>query len=590
MILQRIIFPQNELSEAVPLYYRSTKPIDCQDRYSVKIPPNCIVELSTYFNSFFSKRWRSFTPLKEVRFCASLKGKGSLLLLLAKHNNTSLVREVTVDSSEESYSFSVPLTDSAGFYYVEIRTENQEMFLQNAWFDTDIPARRSVNIAVVMCTHRREHYVQRTAETLLHNIWNNLESALQNHLDLYLIDNGRTLDSGQFPYPQVTLIPNCNTGGSGGFTRGLIEVLYQRECHSYTHVLLMDDDICFDSESLERTYALLCYVKDKYLQAIIGGAMLRNDSPCVLEEAGANWKGRLLSVGYGLDLSLKESLHYYESIGNTQYQAWWFCCIPLSLIGLDNLPLPFFVHGDDTEYGLRNFQYVLQLNGICVWHNTFNNKRPSHLEYYDARNQLIVNSIHSKNITLIPQIIRQFKRDTALILRMRYDDVLLSIRGIDDFLSGPEWWANQDSARLHQEVLTHGYQYRPLSATEITHAEFLDTSSPLSIGQKIKCVLTVNGLLLPKYQPTAAVPCGSSPFYLYRRKDAFLLDPDNGNAIHVSFSAKRALEMYFRLFWAFVRLIRGYPRISAQYQKKYRNYGTVQYWKRCINIMENIKP
>ena len=45
-------------------------------------------------------------------------------------------------------------------------------------------------------------------------------------LEVFIIDNGQTL--GEFEHPSIHTLPNKNAGGSGGFARGIIEVLKQQ--------------------------------------------------------------------------------------------------------------------------------------------------------------------------------------------------------------------------------------------------------------------------------------------------------------------------------------------------------------------------
>lgn len=37
---------------------------------------------------------------------------------------------------------------------------------------------------------------------------------------------------------------------------------------------------------------------------------------------------------------------------DTDYGGWWFCCFPYAFVQ-ENDVLPFFIHCDDVEYGLR---------------------------------------------------------------------------------------------------------------------------------------------------------------------------------------------------------------------------------------------
>ena len=86
----------------------------------------------------------------------------------------------------------------------------------------------------------------------------------------------------------VTIYPNMNAGGAGGFTRGMIEILKANENGAgVTHVLVMDDDIVLDTDVLLRTYTLLSLRKPEYADVFVGGAMLRLDRPNIQVENGA---------------------------------------------------------------------------------------------------------------------------------------------------------------------------------------------------------------------------------------------------------------------------------------------------------------
>lgn len=620
MILQRIIFPQNDA--AGTLYYKSSKPIEISGKYTASLPSGCRLDLFTYFNALSERRWRTFTVLKSCTLRVTVRGEGVLRLVYHMAAGTTLQNvqeEISFQTTEPGtavqpgqfgqreaatqpgqseqpnpavqpesaaqFSFPVTFSDGKGFYSLEIEAGRHGALLEEAAFETTELPCHEVRLAAVTCAYRREDYVAKNTAMISREILQNPASGLYGRLESFLIDNGQTLRPEQFPFPGVSLISNANTGGSGGFTRGIIEVLRQKETRGFTHVLLMDDDIALDSESLERTYALLCYVRGKYRGAAVGGAMLRDDCPCILEEAGADWPGKLKSLGRGLDLSRREALFEYDRIGNAGTQAWWYCCIPLSIIGPDNLPLPFFIHGDDTEYGLRNFKQVLQLNGVCVWHNTFENKRPSHLEYYDARNQLIVNALCGGVFSFPVQLAVFFKRSTALILRMRYNDILLELRGINDFLKGPGWWGKQDAEALHKEILAAGYRFRELPEGIVAPVPRGKSEAGETIGAappvpRLWAALTMNGALLPKKKEAVVVPCGCSPFALYRKQQAYLWDPGNGKAVHVEFSLKKLVRMYALLLKTLIRLIRRYPAVRKAYRAGVGQLGTVGYWER----------
>lgn len=582
MILQSIVFPQNRCDETAELYYKSTKAIKILNKYSVELQPDCCLSLFSYFNSFSTYRWNTYTSIRTLDVNVVLSGSGTVKLMHQTTACTHCLREQNFCFDTENHLLlHVPDLPNEGFCYLTITSEkDSSVVVKRAFFSSENAQTHETNIAIATCTFRRESYITANMKRVCEEILENSDSQLKEHLNIYIIDNGQTLSADQFPHKKITLIPNANTGGSGGFTRGLIEILHHKHQVAYTHALLMDDDIELDTESLERTFAFLSCLKESYLDSTIGGAMLRNDNPCILEESGANWKGKLESMGRGLNLSQDDALFQYDALPNAEYQAWWYCCIPLTLIGLDNLPLPFFIHDDDIEYGLRNYKQVIQLNGICVWHNTFENKRPSTLEYYDVRNHLILNSIHDGHVSLIKQILIQFKRSTAMILRMRYKDVLLNIKGINDFLKGPAWWISQNITNLHQEIISSGYEYSALPDNISLKKHFIDTSESISRLYCLKCALTINGAFLPKKQDPIIITCGSNPFYLYRRKEAYLLDPSSNKAINVHFSLKEMLHMYWLLISTLAKLAILYPSVKKHYQNTVPIIGTEQFWKK----------
>ena len=109
---------------------------------------------------------------------------------------------------------------------------------------------------------------------------------------MHVIDNGCTLPYKELSTDKVTISPNENVGGAGGFARGMIESMEQDV--PATHVLLMDDDVEVSPESIMRTYNLLRIVKPEYSEAFVSGAMLNyEDVQDMKEDTGfidpADW-------------------------------------------------------------------------------------------------------------------------------------------------------------------------------------------------------------------------------------------------------------------------------------------------------------
>lgn len=154
---------------------------------------------------------------------------------------------------------------------------------------------------------------------------------------------------------------------------------------------------------------------------------------------------------------------YNEREEKADYNAWWFCCFPISIVNSDNLPLPIFIRMDDIEYGLRNMRQLISMNGICVWHESFENKYAPYLEYYIARNQFITNAFHCKwygTGHLIKKMLGKCVQEVKVCQYKRAD---LYLQGILDFLKGPEWLAAQDGEKLHTGIVCMGHREKARS-------------------------------------------------------------------------------------------------------------------------------
>lgn len=129
-----------------------------------------------------------------------------------------------------------------------------------------------VNLSIATTTFKKEEFIQSNLK-LLQNELLNSDDEIRNHLWIHVIDNGRTLVSEQWNSDKITIHPNKNVGGAGGFTRGMIESMEQPE--NITHVLLMDDDVIYcPGNASDELYCLLSMLKSEFDEYFVSGAML----------------------------------------------------------------------------------------------------------------------------------------------------------------------------------------------------------------------------------------------------------------------------------------------------------------------------
>lgn len=571
MKLQNLLMPQAGLCTQQDMYFRLNKKVhvsDCQQ--ALTFQKHGIAWFDTYFNGFSIEKWKKYTVVREVAVTLLLKGRFEIQLCSKEKIHQTIserVLSVTAFESEEMTSVTLPFRsyEEKGMYFVRLEGLEDGAQYWGGYYTADIPEDElwPVDIAINICTFRREPFVKRNLELLRQHILQNPDHEMYGHLQVFISDNGQTLDIPSLADEQVHIFPNKNVGGAGGFTRGLIEIMHCPDYHA-THALFMDDDILIEPEALYRTYTILRCRKKAYEDLFIGGAMLRLDQQNIQVEAGAAWyAGNLVSRKSGVDLNTVDGCLYNEIEEYVEYNAWWYCCTPMSVVREDNLPLPIFIRGDDLEYGLRNMKHLMLMNGICVWHEPFENKYSSFLEYYIIRNLLYDNALHCSDYSKWQFLRRLWGNVVRQLFYYRYQNVELIFRGVNDFFKGVDFLRETDGEKLHQEIMAAGYKAKPVEELEAPfeyptyEQSFRENDGRL---HKLIRMLTFNGLLLPAKRNNVVSMAQCRPANFYRAKKVLQYDVNSKKAfvtekkLRESFSyLLRLLRLQIKVFFEFDR-------------------------------------
>ena len=309
---------------------------------------------------------------------------------------------------------------------------------------------RKINLALNICTYHRKEYVQTNISKLKASLFfSDSDSKYFGQMQVFIVDNAS--ESPEFDNTFWHFRNNKNTGGAGGFQRGLEEI---RKCPAdFSHVIFMDDDVEFEVESFYILYDFLCTVEEEYAQNPVAGRMFCSDHPNVQYTAGEIWnRGKIRHVEYMRHIT-PENYHYgrvnYDS--GAEYGGWWFCCFPMSFVKNNDI-LPFFLHCDDVEYGLRCGKKPIIIEGVQVWHETFEKRLTPLIRYYDTRNPLYVNEIH--NLAPHPlSILKEWKdRISDLHAQRNWLSEFYVILAMNDFLKGLDWLKSIDSEKYHKKL------------------------------------------------------------------------------------------------------------------------------------------
>lgn len=414
----------------------------------IRIKKNTFIETFTYFGSLSSEKWKRYTFANRFFLVLNISGKFEVTLFGHYIENKKIEKEFLgryYYECEELTELVIPYPDSFKSQIIAFSIESEsKLKVGDAYYSADLESDIHNNpyISLNTTTFKKEEYIKRNIELLRSQLFDCHE--FKDKFTWHIVDNGNTLDVGEFD--NISIIHNKNTGGAGGFARGMIDSLRQEKKPS--HVLLMDDDVNVSPESFKRLYRLLDLLRPEYKDYFVSGAMLNMDAPNIQHEStGTLEDGYCRPLNSGRNLALWDQILFNEQIDDKteyRYAAWWFCCIPTTIASLDNLPLPVFVRGDDMEYSIRNHAKFITMNGISIWHMNFGGKYNAAMECYQAkRNELIVFSTRPElsSISSFDKIEEYFWQS---MYKFDYVSASFYADAVEDYLKGPEWFSEVD--------------------------------------------------------------------------------------------------------------------------------------------------
>lgn len=430
---QSVIFGDDTCKEQ-ELFFRSEDHLNSSGE-SIMMPAGTSLQTDTYLNMFDAGIWNQGTLIKEWKLKLEIKGCGYITVCEWSKKGISVLAEGEISSTQfinRYYEFE----KENGMIFFKIEAK-KELTIKKAYYFTEKEQCKlnPVHLSLVICTYNREQQIMKNLFKIKQSQFFDEKSEIFHGLSVRVIDNASKFSWENEEYIQV--YKNKNTGGSGGFTRGIIESRREQERFCISHIIFMDDDVELMLETLYRIYAFCQLVQGKYKDDAIAGRMFRMDDRAIQYTASEIWnKSNIIHVDGNLDMRCRENLE--EMNGEKgEYAGWWLACYPMKFANT-NLPLPFFLHCDDVEYGLRYSKPVLVLNGIQVWHETYEYRRIPLITYYDIRNSLIVRTMYEQDID-IDKIWKDWKYRLDLLYNEKeYAFAYAAVKGLWDYLKGKE--------------------------------------------------------------------------------------------------------------------------------------------------------
>ena len=444
LVVARGLFTGPSAQVSDEMYARILSGRAHRERNALHLEQGATVDTNTYFGRLPASYFQRWTTATEVQLKLVFDTSGPAILLLRASDAGGTERTVTSTEVDRTGTavLSTRLNEfvDGGALWMECRAVGGPLRITDLeWTVSSPPTIRPAAIAI--CTFNRADDCANTIAAIAG------DKGLLDGIDaVYVVDQGTDTVASRPLFDDVAAqlgdklvyLRQPNLGGAGGFSRGLYEV---SSIADHANVILMDDDILCEPETVLRLNAFANVTPSP---TIVGAQMLYLKNTRELHVSAEQTQLTRLRAGRWADNALhKADMTKYRQHKrvDAEYNAWWSCLIPSEVIAAIGLPVPMFFQWDDIEYGLRardaGFPTVT-LPNAGVWHADFDWKdRDEFFRYFSVRNSLITHALHGTIDTKATG--RWLAREiTEALVSMQYGMAYTMIRGIEDFLAGPD--------------------------------------------------------------------------------------------------------------------------------------------------------
>ena len=640
-VLQRFVLPADGDSDILPLYAEgevtSVTPVtkDVRDdetaqigiaetthqspgqivsRYSYRIPAQSRSSFGTYFNAFPAAYWRRWTIVEQVTLRVSVSGSGSVIVYKSNARGAShRVDSARIGAEPAELVFELPLNTfgDGGWYWFDVAADSEDAVVEAAQWEAQVPAETPQGRATIGITT----FNRPTDCSIMLGQLGASDTLPEVLKEVVVADQGskKVVDDSRFPAARESLgeslriIDQPNLGGSGGFSRGMYEALEG----GADYVLLLDDDVRVEPEGIVRAVA---FADLSRVPTIVGGHMFSMYERTMLHAYAEHvqpwrfwWEStKGTRTDHDLAAAPLRTTAWLHQRADADYNGWWMCLIPTSVVRRIGLSLPFFIKWDDSEYGLRAKRAgvpTVSLPGAAVWHVPWTDKDDSldWQAYFHERNRLVAALIHSQYRHGGHVITESMQGQIKHLLSSQYSVVELRLRAIEDILTGPGHLqagistvvprvralrSDFDDALVEKDPDAFPVVRReklPRKGEDFGYPKTVVGRIAMAAKGSIKQVLPVKAMSLD--YPEARVPWSQARWWMLSQFDsAIVSNSDGSGASWYHRDPARFRELLARSIVLHRRLRREWDELQDEYQAHVGEVVSPEAWARTFGI------
>ncbi|MEV4687641.1 glycosyltransferase [Microbacterium sp. LWH3-1.2] len=585
--VQRVLYPADDQAP-VALYLGAVSDGVQYERSTLHLPARSRASLNAYFAAFPAALWMRVAAVGSVTF--SGEARGTVVVRVSVRNATGIAVH-TLTAEDGPFSLRMALMPGDEWVWAEVETGEVNVTLSDLSWDLDEADMGSA--AVCITTHDRPGDCVQVLAALARD-----DEALRYLDHVIVVDQGssRVRNEPEFAAVSESLgarlrtIEQANLGGSGGFSRGMLEAVGA----GADHVILLDDDVRLEPESVRRMISLAARASTP---VVVGAHMLDLLHPTRLHSWGERvdrsrfeW-APVAPVLQDVELAARD-VTAMPADAHVEFNGWWMCLIPATAIRTLGAALPYFIKWDDTEYALRAAAAgipTVTMPGAALWHLPWTGKDDGldWQAYFQLRNRIVTALLHARTRRGGSILRGTFALDVNHVLCMQYGSAAARRLALADVLRGPSHLDETLATRvaeLHdlmeraaQVVVPDGELPRPRSS----RGPVRPRGASRSLGRLIR-VAAHQGRRVTGSDPTAVdahLARGEGKWWALGMLDSATVESATGRG---SFVARRrprvAVALLRDALLLRVRLWRDWPRLARLYRTAAPGLSDARAW------------
>ena len=297
---------------------------------------------------------------------------------------------------------------------------------------------------------------------------------------------------------------------------------------------------------------------------------------------------------------------------DVDYNGWWMCLIPTSLIHEIGLALPIFIKWDDADFGLRAQEAgtpTVTLPGAAVWHVPWTDKDDTidWQAYYHARNRLMTAIMYSPLEHGGYMLRTAMASDLKHLVSMQYYTGAGRIQALEDVLGGPQrlhsllptrlpeiraMAKEYPDAQMRKEVdafpdLRHGKPVKPRKKDTPDTGALLALKGALAVGRAFAARDTDEA----RRHPQVRIAHKDNRWYRLAKYDSAIVTTADGTAASwYQRDPRKMRHLASRSATLSAQVFNQWKQLRDAYRDARDEITSIEAWERTFGIEQGQKP